>query len=73
MIPIINKKVTLKLCYIKKKNSRSEIRKWRGTNIFLATKNISDFSIDYHCDTTTDILEGRFQNKLLSNMSPNSE
>lgn len=45
---------------------------WIRECLFLAAKNISDSSLDYHCDTTAEVFEDWFQNKLMPNIPPNS-
>lgn len=45
---------------------------WVPNCLFLAAKNISDSSLDYHCDTTAEVFEDWFQNKLLPNIPPKS-
>lgn len=45
---------------------------WIPECLFLAAKNISDSSLDYHCDTTAEVFEDWFQNKLMPNIPPNS-
>jgi transposase len=45
---------------------------WIPNALLLSAKNIKDSSLDYHEDTTAELLEDWFKTKLLPNIPPNS-